>query len=151
MNYIGKRRLSHILEVALVICMIAGAGLMAVLPWLITWRTGFTPEHELYPKFIVILSVTWLMVELLFWQARGILHNVNTGSVFSMNTVRRMRVMAIEAIILATFYFFSMFWFWRFFMAALFLVFVLAAGVCLVFSELFRQATHYKEENDMTI
>ena len=34
---------------------------------------------------------------------------------------------------------------------AVFVVFVLAGGVLLVFAELFRQANAYKEENDMTI
>ena len=53
--------------------------------------------------------------------------------------------------VLAVAYLATMFWMSKFFMAALFVVFVLAGGVLLVFAELFRQANAYKEENDMTI
>ena len=59
--------------------------------------------------------------------------------------------MAAEVLVLALFYFATMFWMSKFFMAVLFIVFVLAGGVLLVFAELFRQANAYKEENDMTI
>lgn len=62
-----------------------------------------------------------------------------------------MRVMAVETLVLAVFYLATMFWMSKFFMAALFVVFVLAGGTFLVFAELFRQANQYKEENDMTI
>ena len=44
-----------------------------------------------------------------------------------------------------------MFWMSKFFMAFLFVVFVLGGCLLLVLAELFRQANRYKEENDMTI
>ena len=60
-------------------------------------------------------------------------------------------VLDLQMLVLALFYFATMFWMSKFFMAVLFVVFVLAGAVLLVFAELFRQANAYKEENDMTI
>lgn len=151
MKCFGKGSLSRLIEIALSVTMVVILVLLFTLPWSITWRTGRVPGDYFYIRYLVVLGVSGIMAELLFWQAKGVMHNINTGRVFSSNTVHRMRVMAVETIILAAFYFVTMFWMSRFFMAALFVVFVLASGVCIVFAELFRQATAYKEENDMTI
>lgn len=151
MKCIGKGGLSRLIEFALIVLMIVILGLLVMLPWSITWITGRISTDPFYTRYLVILCYSGVMVELLFWQARGIMHNVNCGRVFSHNTVHRMRVIAAEAIVLATFYLVTMFWMSKFFMATLFVVFVLASGVCVVFAELFRQAMVYKEENDMTI
>jgi len=86
------------------------------------------------------------------WQARGILHNVNTGTIFSMHTVRLMRVLGAEFLVLSVFYFAMLvFGMLKFSIALLGLVFFIAGLVVFVFSELFKQATDYKQENDMTI
>ena len=53
--------------------------------------------------------------------------------------------------VLAVFYGATMFWMSKFFMAFLFVVFVLGGCLLLVLAEVFRLANRYKEENDMTI
>lgn len=153
MKLIGKNGLSRLIEIGLVVLMFAVLGLLAMLPWSITWVTGRTPDdpQRMYIRYLVILSYSGVMAELVLWQARGILHNVNHGRVFSADTVRRMRVLAVECVVLAVFYLATMFWMSKFFMAALFVVFVMLGCTLLVFAELFRQANQYKEENDMTI
>lgn len=153
MKLIGKGGLSRIIEIGLIVMMAVVLILLVTLPWSITWVTGRTPQdpENKYIRYLVILAYSGLMSELVLWQARGILANVNHNRVFSGNTVHRMRVMAVELLVLAVFYLATMFWMSKFFMAFLFVCFVLAGCTLLVFSELFRQANQYKEENDMTI
>ncbi len=150
---IGKNGLSRIIECCLIALLVIIPLLAISLPWSITAFTDRTPDDPqgLYVRYFVILAYSAVMVELMVWQGRGLLHNVNQGRVFSVDTVRRMRIMAVECVVLAVFYFATMFWMSKFFMAVLFVAFVLIGCSLLVFAELFRQATQYKEENDMTI
>ncbi len=148
---VGKNGLSHIIECCLVALLVIIPLLAISLPWSITAITERTADDPYYIRYFIILTYSALMVELMVWQGRGLLHNVNSGRVFSADTVRRMRIMAVECVVLAAFYFATMFWMSKFFMAVLFVAFVLIGCSLLVFAELFRQATQYKEENEMTI
>ncbi len=150
---VGQRGLSRIIEYCLVALLAIIPLLLVSLPWSITLFTDRTPDDPdgFYQRYFVILSVSAVLVELIIWQGRGVLRNVNNGRVFSDDTVRRLKVMAVECMVMAVFYFATMFWMSKFFMAVLFVCFVLIGCSLLVFAELFRQATAYKEENDMTI
>lgn len=151
MKLIGKSGLSRFVEVGLVALLVVVPLLLVTLPWSITWITERPHGDPYYIRYLVILSYSAVMAELVLWQGRGVLHNVNVGKVFSADTVRRMRVMAIECLVLAAFYLATMFWMSKFFMAFLFVCFILVGCSLLVFAELFRQANEYKKENDMTI
>ena len=151
MKLIGKNGLSRMIEGCLVALLMIVPVLLATLPWSITWITERPSDDPYYIRYLVILAYSGVMTELIIWQGRGILHNVNIGRVFSADTVRRLRVMATECLVLAAFYLATMFWMSKFFMAFLFVTFILVGCSLLVFSELFRQANEYKKENDMTI
>lgn len=101
------------------VLMVVVLVLLATLPWSITWITERSTGDPYYARYLVILAYSGIMAELIFWQAHGIMGNVNRGCVFSANTVRRMRVMAVETLVLAVFYLATMFWMSKFFMAAL--------------------------------
>lgn len=151
MKLIGKSGLSRVIEACLIAMLVIVPVLLITLPWSITWITERTSGDPYYIRYLVILAYSGVMTELIIWQGRGILHNVNVGQVFSADTVRRLRVMATECLVLAAFYLATMFWMSKFFMAFLFVTFVLVGCSLLVFAELFRQANEYKKENDMTI
>ncbi len=148
---VGQRGLSRIIEHCLTALLILIPLLLFSLPWSITLFTERTPDDPLFTRYFVILAVSAVMVELIVWQGRGVLRNVNAGRVFSTDTVRRMRVMAVECVVMALFYFVTIFWMGKFFMTVLFICLVMIGCSLLVFAELFRQAVAYKEENDMTI
>jgi len=153
MKLCGSKRFAHILQGCMIAMMVVVAALLLTLPWSITWITERTPEDPegMYVKYLVVLAFSGVMSELILWQARGILRNVTRGCVFSADTVRRMRVAAIEILVLGIFFGITMFWMNKFFMAFLFVVLVLACCFSLVLTEVFRQANEYKQENDMTI
>lgn len=98
-----------------------------------------------------MLLVSGVLSECILWQARGLMHNVNTGKAFSRNTVRRLRTIGWFCLALALFYFVAVFIVTRFFMVVVFVAFSVVGTILFVFAELFLQAVRYKEENDMTI
>ena len=151
MKLIGKNGLSRFLEIALFVLMGIVVVLLTALPWSITRITGRIPGDPYYIKYLVILAYSGVMAELVLWQCRGMVRNINAGKVFTADTVRRLRVAAVELMVLAVFYGATMFWMSKFFMAFLFIVFVLGGCLLLVLAEVFRMANQYKEENDMTI
>lgn len=151
MQLIGKKGLSGFIEMALGILMVVAVVLMALLPALIPLVTDRVAGDAWYTKYLVVLLVAGVMAELILWQARGIMKNANRGCVFSGDTVRRMRIMAIECLALAVLAFAGLFVVTKFFMALVMVAFAIIGAVMFVFAELFRQAVEYKNENDMTI
>ncbi len=127
--------------------------LMAVLPWITETLTSQAPGGELYSQYLVFLYVTGVFAELILWQCRGILHNVNHGQPFCLDTVRRLSKVGIICLALAIVWMVLVIVFevFKFLMAFLAILFAFIGLILFVFAELFAQATAYKEENDMTI
>ncbi len=151
MKLTGKGGLSRLLEVGMTVLMVLVVLLMISLPWSITWITERPATDPYYIRYLVILTYSGIMSELILWQGRGILRNINRNCVFCTGTVRHMHTMAIEFLVLAALYLVTMFWMSKFFMAVLFVCSVVAGCTMLVFAELFRQANEYKAEHDKTI
>lgn len=153
MKLIGRTGVSGAVETVLDALMIVAPLLMVTLPWTIPWVTDRGPGEELYlyEKYMVVLLISGLMAELILWQARGIMHNVNRGCAFCADTVRRLRVCGWECLVLGAIYAVSVFFVTKIFMIVVLVTFTVVGLILLVFSELFRQAETYKKENDMTI
>ena len=153
MKTISKNGLSGLIEVALIALMLVDLGLLVTLPWSITAVTLHRPGEPdfWYEKYLIVLAISGVLAELILWQARGVMHNINCGRPFCRDMVRRLRIIGIECLILSLFYFISVFVVTKFFMVVVFVTFSVVGLILLVFAELFRQATIYKEENEMTI
>ena len=153
MKLVGKQGLSGLVEIALVALMVVALGLTISLPWSVEAVTHNTPgaAGDWYEKYLAVLLVSGVLSECILWQARGLMHNVNTGDAFSRDTVRRLRVIGWFCLALALFYFAAVFVVTRFFMVVVFVAFSVVGTILFVFAELFLQAVRYKEENDMTI
>lgn len=153
MKCVGKKGLSGVIEIALYALMLVALGLMASLPWTVEMVTGVAPglPGYLYEKYLAVLILSGILAELILWQARGIMHNINRGFCFSHDTVRRLRVIGVECLVLAAAYLIAIFILTRFFMVVVLVTFLVVGLILFVFAELFQQATNFKEENDMTI
>ena len=153
MKLVGKNGLSGIIEAALIALMVVALGLMISLPWSISSVAKEQPGAPgfWYEKYLVVLLFSGILAELILWQARGIMHNVNTGRAFTRDTVRRLRLIGAFCLVLALFYFIAVFVVTKFFMVVVFVAFSVIGLILFVFAELFRQAAIYKEENEMTI
>lgn len=154
MKLVGKKGLSGALEITMWILMAMTVAVLITLPWFVdTFMMPFNNNPDFWrPRYLVTLATSGVMALLMLWQARGILHNINIGTIFSLHTVRLMKVLGAEFVVLSLFYFVVLFFgMTKFSIVLLGLVFLVAGLVVFVFSELFKQATTYKQENDMTI
>ena len=153
MKIVGKRGLSGAIEIALAVLMGVALVLTATLPWSIPAVTDRQPGEAggWFEKYLVVLAVSGVLAELILWQSRGIMRNVNRGCAFSADTVRRLRVTGTECLVLAAFYFAAVFVVTKFFMVVVFAAFAVLGLSLFVFAELFHQAVAYKKENDQTI
>ena len=153
MKTLGKGGLSGVIEVAICCMMGLALVLMISFPWSVTWVTMAKPGEEghWYEKYMIVLLFSGVIAELILWQARGIMHNVNRNRAFTRDTVRRLRLVGFWCLVLAVFYFTAIFWATRCFIALVCVAFTLIGLILFVFAELFRQATRFKEENDKTI
>lgn len=149
-----KRGLSGALEIALWVALAAGLVITLTLPWSINAvMMPFNPNPAYwYPRYLVTLAVSGILAELILWQGRGIMHNVNRGAAFSADTVRRMKVASAECLVLSAFYLVMLLCgMTKFTMLVVAVMFLLTGLIILVFAGLFSQAIEYKQENDMTI
>lgn len=146
-------KLSHFIEFLLTALMAVALILTLTLPWTIPAITEEQPGLPglWYEKYLVVLLVSGVLAILILWQARAILHIINHGNPFVREMVRRLRVIGVESLILAAFYFCAVFVVTKFFMVAVFVAFSVIGLILFVFAQLFDQAIAFKEENDMTI
>lgn len=149
----SKCSLSFVVEILLVVTMVGVLALLATLPWSVPAVTKHEPGEEdgLYLAYMVVLTVSGLLGEIALWHARGIMRNVNRGTPFCANTVRRLNVIGVVALVMAAFYLATVFWINKFYMLLVFAICAMVGLILFVFAALFRQASKYKEENDMTI
>ncbi len=152
------KKLSGVLEVVVWVLMGLAVVMLVLLPWVVngmmelnsrsdTWDAEFW-----YVRYLITLGVSGVAALLMLWQARTLLHNAAAGKIFSIETVRCLKVFSVEALATALFYvamlFFGM---TKFSMGIIALAFALGGLIAWVFAGFFRQAYEYKLENDMTI
>ena len=153
MKLIGKRSLSGALEIVTWLLMAATVGTMASLYWIVEWMMNFNnnPAHW-RPLYLVTLIVSGVFALLILWQVRGVLHNANNGTIFSMNTVKRMNLLGVESLLMSLFYVVMLFvGMTKFSVGLVALIFAFFGVIAVLFADLFVEAVNYKKENDMTI
>lgn len=147
-----KKR-GFIFEFALVFLMLLAVALVISLPWSIPAITQHVP-HETglwFEKYMILLAISGLLALVILWQARCIVHIISKGNPFVQEMVRRMRTIGIDCLILAAFYCLSIFVITTFFMIVVFITFSVIGFIMLIFSQIFRQAILFKEENDRVV
>lgn len=149
----NTRKLSTFMETMTWVLMVFDVLLMIGLPWITEFLTSQVRGSQLYWHYLVYLYVTGIFAEPVLWQCRGIIRNVKTGNPFCSDTVRRLRTLGIECLVLAAIWFLFVIFLdvFKFLMAFLMIMFVFIGLILFLFAALFAQATAYKEENDMTI
>ncbi len=149
----NAHKLSRFMEGATWFLMAFDVLLMIGLPWITEILTSQEPGSTLYTHYLIFLYVTGVFAELVLWQCRGIIRNVNVGKPFCADMVCRLRRLGTECLILAGIWLLFVIFLevFRFLMAFLMIMFAFIGLILFVFAELFTQATAYKEENDMTI
>jgi hypothetical protein len=150
---LDKSWFSLFIEYTLSLLMLVALVLTISLPWSIPAVTLHNPGESdfWFEKYFVVLAISGIIALLILWQARAILRIVNKGNPFVKEMVKRLRIIGIQSLVLAAFYFVSVFLVTKFFMILVFVTFSIVGMILFVFARIFEQAIAYKEENDMTI
>ena len=154
----ASKRLSGVLEIVVWVLMGLAVVMLVTLPWVVQWMMDLNPQNEAWEvtfwrvRYLVTLGVSGVAALLMLWQARTLLHNATCGKIFSMETVRCLKVFSVEALVTALFYVVMLFFgMTKFSIGIIALAFALGGLISWVFAGFFQQATEYKQENDMTI
>ena len=158
MKHNGSKQLARVLEIAVWVLMGLTAAMLIGLRPVVRWMMDLNPQSIAWDdafwrtRYLITLGVSGFAALLMLWQARTLLHNAATGKIFSVETVRCLKVFSVEALVTALFYvamlFFGM---TKFSIGLLALAFALGGLIAWVFAGFFHQAYEYKQENDMTI
>lgn len=158
MKHNASKQLSRVLEVAVWILMGLAVAMLVALPWVVNFMMDLNPQNDAWNadfwrvRYLVTLGVSGVAALLMLWQARTLLHNASIGKIFSLETVRCLKVFSVEALVTALFYVVMLFFgMTKFSIGIIALAFALGGLIAWVFAGFFRQATEYKQENDMTI
>ena len=94
---IGRRSLVSLLEKLCWLLFFAGLALSAALPWILDYygRIFWQDLGADYIRILLVLYPSAAMALLVVWQLRKILVNVNSGSPFSLDNARRVKIVCV--------------------------------------------------------
>lgn len=150
MKIVGKKGLGNILKIILQICFWGGITFLITLPIILKRISIF--EIMLYLNGITMLVIVKQFIELF--------NSLKIEKPFCENTVKKMNTASIASVIMTVLFFIETIYKFALdnsdikincilvFMTILFLGVAIALYIL---AELFRQATEYKSENDLTI
>ncbi len=154
MNILGKNGIGSILKIILQIAFIGGIVILVLLPIvsIVIKKPLGAFVYILYPNGIAMLVIVKQFI--------GLFDSLKENKPFCDNTVTKLRVAGISSLVISILFIFQTIY--EMFLAKAEIVFVLILGFMFILffgvaialyilSELFRQATNYKEENDLTI
>ncbi len=148
---IGRRSLVSLLEKLCWLLFFAGLALSAALPWILDYygRIFWQDLGADYIRILLVLYPSAAMALLVVWQLRKILVNVNSGSPFSLDNARRVKIVCVCCLVVGILFLLGIVP--SLLAPMLGLAFLFLSALALVLSELVKQAAVYKEENDLTI
>ena len=155
MKILGENGLGKILKVFLQTCFIGGIILLIIWPFQLK-LFGLEPNAVglvIYPNGIALLAIVYQFI--------GLFDSLKNNNPFCIENVKRMKYAGIASLIEAVLWGLDLIYevvlvkaAEPFFVAVLGFLFILFTGVAIalyILSELFRQATEYKTENELTI
>ncbi len=155
MQVLGKNGLGNILKIFLEICFCLGIIVLICLPFVLN-KIGLSLNASafiIYPNGTVLLIVTYKFIQLF--------DSLKNNNPFSLKNVKILKVTGVAALIGSAFWLIDLLY--EIFLAksedvvsllTLGFLTVLFLGVAIalyMLSELFKRATEYKEENELTI
>lgn len=152
MKMIGKKGLTGFTEILITVLMVCDVIVLVSMPW---WLGPYlrtrTTALLYYNRYFVLLLISGLLAEGLMWQARRLMHNINTVGPFIMDNARILRKIGVCCVLISVEYIIAIPFLPSFFTVLIGLAFAVVALLCFVFAELFKQAVIFKEENELTI
>lgn len=153
MVIIGSRGLSGIVKYVFDIIFIAGVLILLTLPFSLKWcfDNYIWTDGEYYWFLLFFLEFTGIFGLVIVYELRNMFKQINKNEPFVEQNVSSLKKIAIMALLIAAIYVVKIVFYISFLTIILTVAFVIFGLAGLVFSEVFRQAVRFKEENDLTI
>jgi hypothetical protein len=154
LEILGKKGLSHVMEILCTIFQVLGVATVLSLPWTLNFYLLFKHnyiESRFYYSMMVLLAVSGLCAFFILAHAKKILHNINTKDPFTLDTANRIKYISYWCIPIAVAYLIAIFFIPSAFVLLVGLTFLFLSACIFIIAELFYQAVNYKQENDLTI
>lgn len=148
-----KNSFVHYLTKLLVDIMFYGGIVCCVLvPFLVKWASGYFgyEESHILP-FTIILLGSGLAAVYIMYNLKSMFKTLLGGNPFVWSNVSCFRKLAVASFVIALLYSVKCFFWFTIATALIVVVFVIAGLFCLTLKDVFKQAIHYKEENDYTV
>lgn len=108
------------------------------------------PDAMMVPMILVLL-ISGISCVYILWQLRVMFKTLIGGNPFVMKNVDCFRKMAVACAVISVIYCIkSLFWF-TISTFVIIIIFVIGCLFCLTLKDIFKQAVHYKDENDLTV
>ena len=153
MVIIGERGLSGFVKSMLDLILATGAMMLLTLPFNLkycfdnyVWTAG-----EYYWFLLFFLEITGVLELALVFELRKTFYQINKNEPFVDATAASFKKIAVLALLISAVYVVKIIWYPSFLTIFLTVAFIIFGLSGLVYSEIFRQAVRFKEENDLTI
>lgn len=154
LQILGKKGLSHVMEVLCTVFQVIGAAIVVSLPWTLNFYLIFKHnyiESRLYYSMLTLLIISGVCAFSILIQAKRILHNINKKDPFTLDTANRIKYISYWCLPIAAAYIAAIFFIPSAFVVLVGLTFLFLSACIFIIAELFYQAVNYKQENDLTI
>lgn len=148
------RFFSALSSVVISVLIAAGVVVYATLPWLVRGyvnEAGVKLAPNSYEVILSLLYCVGIPVLALLALALILTVNISRGRAFVRQNALCLSLISLCSLVSGLMFFVAMFFLSSIFPIIIATVFVLLALLTKVFADLFRNAIHYKEENELTI
>ena len=102
-------------------------------------------------QLIAVLMISGTMGVYVLWKLRQIFKTIVYTNPYTLENARTLRKIAAAAFIIAVTFLYKCFFWFTLATVLIIIIFAVLGLFCLVLADVFEQAVHYKEENDLTI
>jgi hypothetical protein len=147
--------LPRILSIVMVLLMVVAVISLICLPWIvagyINYAFAYTGIAFVRQYFLGVLYASGLLALAVLYELRRIFDSCVANTPFIMRNVTSLKRIGISAFIIGIIFTTKAIFFFTFLTLIVIFVFALASLFCFVLADVFEEAIHYKNENDLTI
>ncbi|MDF1618772.1 DUF2975 domain-containing protein [Petrocella sp. FN5] len=147
--------LPRILSVVMVLLMVVAVISIIFLPWIVTdyvnYAFAFTGITFIRQYYLGVLYGSGLLALAVLYELRRIFDSCVANTPFIMRNVTSLKRIGISAFIIGFIFTTKAIFFFTYLTLIVIFVFALASLFCFVLADVFEEAIHYKNENDLTI
>jgi len=148
----------YITKIVVDVMFYSGIAVCIFMPFITSWMLGLPYSlRSLYLSYVIVhpVNIIYTLAGICgvftLWQLKKLFKTLLGGNPFVPENVNCFRKMAIACLAIALIFVVRLYVFTTIPSIAIVIVFALATLFCLTLKDIFKQAAHYKQENDLTV